>query len=519
MKIINPSVQLEDEIDGQEILKKIENIGRVCYKSEGNITEDSAERFVKNLMNKNHESVLEHVNISVRVICDRGVTHEIVRHRIASYSQESTRYCVAGDTKISFSNPHQKMTIKELYKKKQFSKNGSWKRLRVKQVNEDTGEIIYSPIKNIFKNGIKEVYEVTTALGYKLKLTNEHRIYTSKGYVPLRELKEGNSIYVNGQVVEKNELYKNHDWLYHQNITLNKSFVEIGKEFNFNTSTLKKWARKLNIPKKGTGYFNIGRTPWNKGLTESDDVRVKNQSDALRRYHHCGRRKDKILKEDTSKYQKYKKLYCEVCGIISDNLEVHHKNCNRSDNNPNNLITLCKCCHQRVHHKNLLIIHEDSIVSIKKIGEEEVYDLEMDSKWHNFSANGIIVHNCNYSNDKFGNELTFIKPCFFEEGSKGYEIWKKSMQNIENEYMELIRAGAKPQEARSILPNSIKTEIVMTMNLREWRHFFLLRCDKAAHPQTREIANMILISFHKIIPIVFDDLYESFVGGINEKAE
>ena len=218
MKIINPSVKLEDEIDGQAILKKIERIGRTCYKSEGNITEDSAERFVKSIIKRGHESVLEHVSISVRVICDRGVTHEIVRHRIASYSQESTRYC-------------------------------------------------------------------------------------------------------------------------------------------------------------------------------------------------------------------------------------------------------------------------------------------------------------NYSNDKFGNELTFIKPCFFEEGSHKYEIWKNSMQNVENEYMELIRAGAKPQEARSILPNSIKTEIVMTMNLREWRHFFLLRCDKAAHPQTREIANMILISFHKIIPIVFDDLYESFMGGINEKAE
>ena len=205
MKIIEPSVQLEDNIDGQEILKKIEKIGRVCYKSEGNITEDSAEKFVKNIMNKNHESVLEHVNISVRVICDRGVTHEIVRHRIASYSQESTRYC-------------------------------------------------------------------------------------------------------------------------------------------------------------------------------------------------------------------------------------------------------------------------------------------------------------NYSNEKFGEELTFIKPCFFEEGSKGYEIWKKSMQNIENEYMELIEVGATPQEARSILPNSIKTEIVMTMNLREWRHFFKLRCDKAAHPQMREIANMILKEFKEKIPVIFDDI-------------
>ena len=219
MKIINPSVQLEDEIDGQAILKKIERIGRTCYKSEQNITEDSAERFVKSIIARGHESVLEHVSISVRVICDRGVTHEIVRHRIASYSQESTRYC-------------------------------------------------------------------------------------------------------------------------------------------------------------------------------------------------------------------------------------------------------------------------------------------------------------NYSNDKFGNELTFIKPCYWKETDINFIEWKKNMKRIEGEYLWFINNGkATPQEARSILPNSLKTELVMTTNLREWRHFFKLRCDKAAHPQTREIANMILKEFKEKIPVIFDDLYESFVGGINEKAE
>ena len=238
MKIINPSIKLEDEIDGQEILKKIERIGRVCYKSEGNITEDSAERFVKSIIARGHESVLEHVSISVRVICDRGVSHEIVRHRIASYSQESTRYC-------------------------------------------------------------------------------------------------------------------------------------------------------------------------------------------------------------------------------------------------------------------------------------------------------------NYSDDKFGNELTFIKPCWLtssiedlnnyaEECSIYYfnfiteeeADWIDFMGDIEEYYVMLLNnCNWKPQEARSILPNSIKTEIVMTMNLREWRHFFKLRCDKAAHPQTREIANMILKEFKEKIPVIFDDLYESFVGGINEKTE
>ena len=206
MKIINPSVQLEDKIDGQAILKKIERIGRTCYKSENNITDDSSERFVKTIIKNGHESVLEHVSISVRVICDRGVTHEIVRHRIASYSQESTRYC-------------------------------------------------------------------------------------------------------------------------------------------------------------------------------------------------------------------------------------------------------------------------------------------------------------NYSNDKFGNELTFIRPIFSENCNAGMmDTFEVTCEEIEKHYFAMLNNGATPQEARAILPNSIKTEIVMTMNLREWRHFFKLRCDKAAHPQMREVANMILKEFTSSIPVVFDDI-------------
>ena len=93
MRIIKPQVILEEDINGEEILKKIEKIGRVCYKSENNITEESSKRFVSNVLKRHHESVIEHESISVRIICDRGVTHELVRHRVASYSQESTRYC------------------------------------------------------------------------------------------------------------------------------------------------------------------------------------------------------------------------------------------------------------------------------------------------------------------------------------------------------------------------------------------------------------------------------------------
>ena len=116
---------------------------------------------------------------------------------------------------------------------------------------------------------------------------------------------------------------------------------------------------------------------------------------------------------------------------------------------------------------------------------------------------------CNYSNDKFGNELTFIKPCFFEEDSERYKTWSDLMEEIEKTYLEMLSMGCKPEEARSVLPNSIKTEVVMSANYREWRHFFALRaCDATgkAHPQMKELAIPLLKKVSKLIPVVFDDL-------------
>ena len=93
MRIIKPDVELITPLDGDTILKRIEQCGRVCYKSEDKITEDSAVKFVQNIIKRGHEAVLEHCSFTLKFICDRGVSHEIVRHRIAAYCQESTRYC------------------------------------------------------------------------------------------------------------------------------------------------------------------------------------------------------------------------------------------------------------------------------------------------------------------------------------------------------------------------------------------------------------------------------------------
>lgn len=113
---------------------------------------------------------------------------------------------------------------------------------------------------------------------------------------------------------------------------------------------------------------------------------------------------------------------------------------------------------------------------------------------------------CNYSQEKFGKELTLIRPCFWKDDEEKYRIWCDVMEKVECSYNELMSMGAKPEEARSILPNSLKTEIVVTMNLRELRHFLRLRTSAKAHPQMREVANMLLRYVKEALPVFFEDI-------------
>lgn len=116
---------------------------------------------------------------------------------------------------------------------------------------------------------------------------------------------------------------------------------------------------------------------------------------------------------------------------------------------------------------------------------------------------------CNYSKDKFGNELTFIRPCFWEEGTAKYNAWEDAMKLAESFYLQMLAYGATPQEARSVLPNSLKTEIVMTANMREFRHFFQLRAagiTGAPHPQMMEVAVPLWQQCVKAMPELFSDI-------------
>jgi thymidylate synthase (FAD) len=111
---------------------------------------------------------------------------------------------------------------------------------------------------------------------------------------------------------------------------------------------------------------------------------------------------------------------------------------------------------------------------------------------------------CNYGTKG----VKFIDPFFFkgESNKAKYQIWLQAMEATEAAYLKLLELGASPQEARDVLPNALKTEIVVTFNIRQWRHFFRLRCSKAAHPQMREITIPLLKQFQAKIPFLFDDI-------------
>lgn len=116
---------------------------------------------------------------------------------------------------------------------------------------------------------------------------------------------------------------------------------------------------------------------------------------------------------------------------------------------------------------------------------------------------------CNYSADRFDGEITVIRPSFFREDSPSYAVWKNACEQAERAYFALLNIGETSERARAVLPSSLKTEIVMTANMREWRHFFKLRAIGVTgkpHPQMQDIAYPLLVTVGEFMPELFGDI-------------
>lgn len=115
---------------------------------------------------------------------------------------------------------------------------------------------------------------------------------------------------------------------------------------------------------------------------------------------------------------------------------------------------------------------------------------------------------CNYSKEKFGGELSFVKPSYISDGTREYYAWETVCVDAEAAYRCMVSdLKLRPEQARCVLPLCLKTEIVVTANYREWRNIFKLRTPVAAHPQMRELMCPLLLEVQKKIPVVFDDIY------------
>ena len=187
---------------------------------------------------------------------------------------------------------------------------------------------------------------------------------------------------------------------------------------------------------------------------------------------------------------------------IMKNIERACRTCYKSEN----LITndsyqkLLRNCINRGHES--ILEHEK--ISVRMICDIGVYK---DLTRHRFASFSIeSTRYCNYSKDKFDNEIKFIKPVHIEENSEIYEVWKNTMENIEQNYIKMSQLGAMPDQLRMILPHSTAAEVYMTANIREWRHILSLRCSKMTHPAVRQLLIPLLLKFQNDMPELFDSI-------------
>lgn len=164
MKLVKQSVEIITDINNKEVMELLEKAGRTCYKSEDSIKDGSCDMFIDKIANQlHHESVIEHYNVTVKIVTDRGITHEIVRHRLASYSQESTRYCNYGKGKfgqeitcIDLSEWLNKYQLNAMYK--------GWKEAEVTYFQLLDRGVKAQIARNVLPNGLKTELIMTANL-------------------------------------------------------------------------------------------------------------------------------------------------------------------------------------------------------------------------------------------------------------------------------------------------------------------------------------------------------------------
>ena len=517
-------------------------------------TVEKQEAFVKSIVVSGHLSPLEHVKFTFAIEgVSRALTHQLVRHRLASY-------CLTGDTIIKgarqeLSREYKKFTLKSLYERTLTPHGRSrLKLIRLNSYDENKKVFDRGVIKNIIYTGKQTVWKVKLENGQTIKSTLNHRFLTKDGWLALKEIIQTKpELGVNGVTCRYSNLafLRDKDWLFERYNLKNYSQEEIAKDLNCSKHTIRAWIRRHGLQKEIGGLHGhpspegyswklnrqrtfeermavsqrmkgSGNPMWRGGITK--------EAAALRKEISLGTRKQIYARDG---YQ------CRLCHNIGGRLTLHHRvpiYVNKAmAGDMNNLVTLCQQCHHKINnheveYKDIFGIrqipyHSKSsgcyrtikwlkIDIIEFCGTEDTYDIEMCEPHHNFVANGFVVHNSQQS-QRYVKERDFdyIIPPTIEQNVDAKKEFEELMKVIQGSYTKLISlmgeddisGEAANQDARFALPQAAETKIVVTMNCRQLLHFFEHRCCSRAQWEIRKLANMMLDICREKLPAVFSE--------------
>lgn len=483
MRIIAPSAEIISLLNGPQILKTLEAHGRLSWKSEGKTTDESAPAFIRMLMNAGHESVIEHVSASVRFIVDRGVSHELVRHRLTSVTQESTRYVSSA-------------TIVDEVKDEQDVINAYLSGLSMRRVSE------------LSKGALSEweIYKILDSRDIERRPHGNSGVVrhdffdkidtVEKSYLLGVIQADGN---IRSGVNPQISITQHQDYAWYLQRMISE-FIRPG--VNLNNDRDCKQIRFVSEQCRNA-LVSIGIVP-NKTYDQTDDDIEKLWSSvpsdllpSFLRGFLDGDGSIRFYKQSNPgqtdscriSWCGHKALLDKISGWFFDNFG--YVSIVRKD-------PKCLQMH-RLHMSN------------PEVGDKFVRLMLNGFRWpygHPAKTSRMIERvGGSYPIAEFGDsKFVVIYPSWIGDCPRRMFMWMSAMDASERSYTKLRLLGATPQEARSVLPNSVKTELVITANLREWRTILKLRAAKPAHPQMREVCVPLLAEFKRQVPVIFDDI-------------
>lgn len=502
----------------------IEASARACYMAfnKPNPATRANKDYIANILKQRHLSVVEHASATFYITgVSRNLTHELIRHRHMSY-------CMAGDTKVYLDRPNkykpgevrtkkmqpsQTRTLEQLWEMWQDRRRTYVKTMTIRSVNKQ-GHVVHGHVKEVTASGIKPIYEVTTANGYSVKSTLDHRYMIDAGtdsFMRLGDLSIGDEVLVNGIRVDLDD-----DWI-RERAEAGLTTPQIAAAAGCSKELIRKRRSILGISAPSGGNHS-GWEPWNKGLVGeyktgpfSDEARANMSAAAQRARPRNFSNWANGHAVSNKKFAHLKVEPCRLCGDADAFIELDHIDGNPMNNDASNIQPLCVPCHHaKTHGTPAMRTYKSKIVSIEYVGEEQTYDIEMADENKNFVANGMVVHNSEVSQRYVdARKLSIVRPPGFGNGDW---LWlQKARDHALDSYQSYVSRGKASgvvgknarEAARAFLPSSTETQIVVTANYRAWMEILQKRDDPAADAEIRLLAQELGRQLAVLAPHVF----------------